>query len=97
MGAGQWVPNATAYRWSQEPAVRAEIESIRRRAIDRAVGRLATRATWAVDGIVELGENADSESVRLSALRAVMPYEEELRRRSQLSRHTFLARLGMRQ
>ena len=60
------VPKATAYRWSQEPAVRAQIESIRRRAIDRAVGRLAKRATWAVNGIVELGENAASESIRLS-------------------------------
>ena len=65
------VPKATAYRWSQEPAVRAQIESIRHRAIDRAVGRLAKRATWALDGIVELGGNADSESVRWSALRAV--------------------------
>ena len=33
---------------------------------------MARRATWAVDGIVELGESAASESVRLSALRAVM-------------------------
>ena len=30
------VPKATAYRWSKEPAVRSQIESIRRRAIDRA-------------------------------------------------------------
>ena len=39
---------------------------------DEAIGRLAKRATWAVDGIVGLGENAASESVRLSAFRAVM-------------------------
>ena len=62
----------TAYRWAAEPEVRSEIESIRRRALDEAIGRLAKRATWAVDGIVQLGENAASESVRLSALRAVM-------------------------
>jgi hypothetical protein len=66
------VPERTAYRWAAEPEVRSETESIRRRALDEAIGRLARRATWAVDGIVELGENADSESVRLSALRAVM-------------------------
>jgi hypothetical protein len=36
------------------------------------IGRLAKRAIWAVDGIVESGENAASESVRSSALRAVM-------------------------
>jgi hypothetical protein len=60
------VPERTAYRWAAEPEVRAEVESIRRRALDEAIGRLAKRATWAVDGIVELGENATSESVRLS-------------------------------
>ena len=66
------VPERTAYRWAAEPEVRSEIESIRRRALDEAIARLAKRATWAVDGIVTLGENAASESVRLSALRAVM-------------------------
>ncbi len=70
--ASHEVPERTAYRWAAEPEVRSEIESIRRRALDEAIGRLARRATWAVDGIVELGESADSESVRLSALRAVM-------------------------
>ena len=57
------VPKATAYRWSKEPAVRAQIESIRRRAIDRAVGRMARRMTWATDGIAKLAKNAKSESV----------------------------------
>ena len=66
------VPERTAYRWAAAPEVRSETESIRRRALDEAIGRLAKRATWAVDGIVQLGENAASESVRLSALRAVM-------------------------
>jgi len=66
------VPERTAYYWAAQPDVRAEVESIRRRALDEAVGRMAKRATWAVDGIVSLGENADSESVRLRALRAVM-------------------------
>jgi len=66
------VPERTAYHWAAQPEVRAEVESIRRRALDEAIGRLAKRATWAVDGIVGLGENAASESVRLSAFRAVM-------------------------
>jgi restriction endonuclease Mrr len=42
------------------------LNSIRRRAIDEAIGRMAKRAKWAVDGIVELGETAASEAVRLS-------------------------------
>jgi hypothetical protein len=66
------VSERTAYRWAAEPEVRAEVEWIRRRALDDAIGRMAKRATWAVDGIVVLGEHAASESVRLSALRAVM-------------------------
>jgi hypothetical protein len=66
------VSERTAYRWAAEPEVRAEVESMRRRALDEAIGRLAKRATWAVDGIVDLGDNAASESVHLSALRAVM-------------------------
>ena len=35
------VPDRTAYRWSTEPKVRAKIKPYRRRALDRAVGRLA--------------------------------------------------------
>jgi len=35
------VPDRTAYRWSTEPKVRAKIKAYRRRALDRAVGRLA--------------------------------------------------------
>jgi hypothetical protein len=66
------VPERTAYRWAAEAEVRFEIESIRRRALDEAIGRLAKRATWAVDRIVGLGENATSESGRLSAVRAAM-------------------------
>jgi hypothetical protein len=66
------VGERTAYRWAKEPEVRAEVESIRRRALDQAIGLMAERAAWAVKGIVTLGENAKSESVRLSALRAVM-------------------------
>jgi hypothetical protein len=60
------VPERTAYRWGAEPEVRSETESIRRRALDEAIGRMAKRATWPVDGIVELGETAASEAVRLS-------------------------------
>ena len=65
-------PERTAYRWAAEPEVRAAVEACRRRALDRAIGRMAKRATWAADGIVELAKNAESESVRLAALRAVI-------------------------
>jgi hypothetical protein len=77
ISAAKWarineVPIATAYRWSKEPAVQAQIESIRRRAIDRAVGRMARRMTWATEGIAKLAKNAKSESVQLLALRSIL-------------------------
>jgi len=65
------VSKSTAYRWAKEPKVKARANLIRRRAVDRAVGRLAKRVTWAAEGIVKLADNATSESVRLSALRAI--------------------------
>ena len=65
------VPRRTAFRWASEPKIRASVESARRRALDRAVGRMAKHVTWAADGIARLAKNADSESVRLAALRAI--------------------------
>ncbi len=66
------VPERTAYRWAKEPKVRTAVEGWRRRALDRAVGRMAKRATWAADQIADLGATAESESVKLAALRSVL-------------------------
>ena len=66
------VPLRTAQRWAREPQVRATVERIRRRAIDRAVGLMSKRARWAAEHIVKLGQIAASESVKLAALRAVL-------------------------
>jgi hypothetical protein len=66
------VPERTAYYWAADSEVRSEVESIRRRALDEAVGEMANRARWAVRGIIELGDSADTDSVRLRALRAVI-------------------------
>ncbi len=65
------VPDRTATRWATEPKVRAKIKTYRRRALDRAIGRLAARVTWAADGIVKLADEANSESVKLAALRSI--------------------------
>jgi hypothetical protein len=69
---GNAVPKRTAYRWSREPKVRAAIESYRRRAVDRAVGRMARRVTWATDAIAKLAKDAKSEPVKLAALRSIL-------------------------
>ena len=66
------VPKATAQRWSQEPEVRAEIDAFRRRAITRALGVFTLNARWAAKEICGLAKSAESESVKLRALRAVL-------------------------
>jgi hypothetical protein len=65
------VPERTAQRWANEPGVRAQVESLRRANLDRAVGRMSARVVWATDRIAELAEHARSESVRLAALRSI--------------------------
>jgi hypothetical protein len=66
------VPRETARRWAHEPDVRLTVESLRRRAIDRAVGVLAGRSSWAAGGICKLAKSAESESVQLRALKSVL-------------------------
>ncbi len=81
MGRGQsvasWarqngVPVRTAQRWANETAVREASDLWRRCALNQAIGRMAGKATKAVDGIERLAKGADSESVRLSAWRAIL-------------------------
>jgi hypothetical protein len=62
----------SAQRWAAEPAVRAEVNLIRRGAIDQAVGKMAKRFAWATDQIALLAKRARSESVRLAALRSIL-------------------------
>jgi hypothetical protein len=69
-GAG--VPLRTAYRWASQRNVRSAVAACRRRALDQAVGVMTNNATWAAGQIVKLGESASSESIKLSALRAVL-------------------------
>jgi len=66
------VAERTAQRWANEPLVRSEVESIRRNALDRAVGRMSQRVAWATEQIATLAETAKSESVRLAALRSIL-------------------------
>ncbi len=65
------VPRRTAYRWASDPKVRDVVETCRRRARDRAIGRMARRATWASDQIAILATAAESESLKLRALRSI--------------------------
>jgi hypothetical protein len=63
------VPVRTAQRWAQDRNVRREVDACRRRALNQAVGRLTHMSRNAIDGIVHLAKEADSESVQLRAWR----------------------------
>ncbi len=67
------VPRSTAYRWAGRPEVRAAAESIHCRALNRVLGRLARRAYREAYQLAKLAECAGSESVRLRALRSILP------------------------
>ncbi len=66
------VAKRTAYRWAKEPKVQDAVKAYRTRAVDRAIGRMAKNVTCAADGIIRLAREAESESVKLSALRAIL-------------------------
>jgi hypothetical protein len=66
------VAERTAYNWARSPEVRSMVRRIRRRAIDRAIGRLSRHAAAAADRIAHLANAAQSESVQLQAARAVL-------------------------
>ena len=66
------VPERTAQRWAQDRNVRREVDACRRRALNQAIGRMTGMAMNAVDGIVTLAKQADSESVQLRAWRGVL-------------------------
>jgi hypothetical protein len=66
------VPRRTAFRWARDPKVRLAVEAGRRRALDRAIGRMASLALKAADAIAQLGKGAESESVQLRAWRAIL-------------------------
>ena len=65
-------PERTADTWARSPEVRKQVLHIRRRAINRAVGRLSRNASAATDQIIRLARGAESESVQLQAARAVL-------------------------
>jgi hypothetical protein len=66
------VSERTAFSWAKDPKVRREVEACRRRVVNQAIGRLTGMTTKAVDGITNLAQEAESESVQLRAWRAIL-------------------------
>jgi hypothetical protein len=80
------VPRSTAYLWSSQPDLRATVEAYRRRARDRALGRMAREAQRASDQIAKLAARVESESVKLRALRSILADVISISRFSDLRR-----------
>ena len=66
------VPTSTAYYWANQPEVRRMVDTLRRRSLDRAIGRMSRCAVDAADGISKLAKDAESESVKLRAWRVIL-------------------------
>ena len=66
------VSERTVFYWAKDPKVRREVEACRRRALNEAIGRMTRMSMNAVDGIVTLAKEANSESVQLRAWRAIL-------------------------
>jgi hypothetical protein len=66
------VPRTTAQRWAKETSVRTEAQTIRRAMLDQFVGAMASRSALVVRGITGLAKDAESESVKLNALKTIM-------------------------
>jgi hypothetical protein len=66
------VPRPTVYRWAKEPEVRKAKEECRRRILDRAVGMMIKRVPWAVPKLIVLAADAESEFVRLQAIKTLV-------------------------
>ncbi len=65
------VSRRTAYGWAKDPKAKAAVDARRRKAVDHSVGLLSGILTRAANAIADVGETAESESVRLSANKAV--------------------------
>ncbi len=63
---------ATGYRWYRDEEVRRLIEEYRGRAVDRAIGKIARNLGKAVEKIVALIEEGQTDAVKLGAAKALV-------------------------
>jgi hypothetical protein len=66
------VARRTAYEWSRSAEVKRRVASLRRRALDRAVGKLTKGALSAADVLLTIATGEESAPVRLQAARAIL-------------------------
>src|SRR5690348_5657126 len=66
------VSERTAFYWAKDPKVRREAEACRRRAVNQAISRLTGMTTKEADGIANIAQAAESESVQPRACRGIL-------------------------
>jgi hypothetical protein len=66
------VSASTAYQWSKSAPFKRLVEEYRRRALDRAIGRMARGLGKAVEKITELIEAGQTDAVKLSAAKTLV-------------------------
>jgi hypothetical protein len=68
------VARSTASTWTARPTFRADVQAVRTRLLDQALGRLAGGAETAADGMLDLATNAKHEGTRLAAQKGVLEH-----------------------
>ncbi len=66
------VARGTAYQWRRNEAFERLVAEFRRRAVDRAIGKMTKNLGKAVEKIVELVEGGESQAVQLSAAKSLI-------------------------
>ena len=78
------VSERTAYRRLEDAEFRRQVSEVRGAMFDQAVGKLADGAVEAVTTLRTLASKAESETVRLSAAKAVLDIGSRLRETAEL-------------
>lgn len=66
------IPIGTAKRWAASERFKTRVEELRADMISATVGQLASRAAGAVETLGKLMDTSESESIQLSAARAIL-------------------------
>jgi hypothetical protein len=66
------VPELMVGEWSSDEEVRTKVETYRREVLDQVVGGMNKLGPWVVEQLAKLARNAESETVRLRSLRAIL-------------------------
>jgi hypothetical protein len=81
------VPTRTAYHWANKPRVKARVQAVRDRLLDRAIGRLTRHAVSAVETLARVIKPASTATTpeKISAAKAILASLIDVRSHVELS------------